>query len=74
MSKAAAEHIPIIGDVLIPDKEFRDQVLGGAVQRTSRRLDDQGLPYVMVAGRKYRPLNEGRAWLAQRIVRKTVAA
>jgi hypothetical protein len=33
-------------------------------------LEAEGLPYILIAGRKYRPLNEGRAWLAARIVRK----
>jgi hypothetical protein len=45
-------------------------VMGGATRRTGRRLEAEGLPYAMVAGRKYRPLNEGRAWLAARIQRR----
>ena len=63
-------HIPIPGDVLIPDKQFRDEVLLGACPRTGRKLDAKGLPFVMICGRKYRPLNEGRAWLAGQIVRR----
>jgi hypothetical protein len=30
----------------------------------------EGLPFAMVAGRKYPPLNEGRRWLAARIQRR----
>jgi hypothetical protein len=62
--------IEIPGDVLILDADFCAQVLSGATRRTARRLDAEGLPYAMVAGRKYRPLNEGRKWLADRIVRR----
>jgi hypothetical protein len=61
--------IEIPGDVLIPDPEFCETVLGGAARRTAKRLEAEGLPFAMVAGRKYRPLNEGRAWLATRIKR-----
>ena len=43
----------------------------GANRRTAKRYEREGLPFVMVAGRKYRPLGQGRAWLASRIkVRK----
>jgi hypothetical protein len=62
--------IEIPGDVLVTDAEFCDLVLGGATRRTGQRLDAKGLPFTMVAGRKYRPLNEGRAWLAARIQRR----
>jgi len=61
--------IEIPGDVLILDGEFCETVLGGATRRTAKRLEAEGLPFAMVAGRKYRPLNEGRAWLATRIKR-----
>ena len=69
-SKAAAGHITIPGDVLVPDPEFCVEVLNGATRRTARRLDREGLPFVMVRGQKFRPLNEGRSWLAARIQRK----
>jgi hypothetical protein len=62
--------IEIPGDVLVPDTEFCEMVLGGATRRTAQRLDAEGLPYLIVAGRKFRPLNEGRAWLAKRIERR----
>ena len=65
-----SRRIEIPGDVLLPDADFLNEVLAGATRRTGSRLDSEGLPFVMVAGRKYRPLNEGRAWLAGRIVRK----
>jgi hypothetical protein len=69
-SKPTTRHIVIPGDVLLPDPEFCVEVLDGATRRTARRLEAQGLPFVMVRGRKYRPLNEGRAWLAARIQRR----
>jgi hypothetical protein len=62
--------IEIPNDILILDNEFCRMVLGGATRRTAARLEAQGLPFVMVAGRKYRPLNEGREWLAGRIRRR----
>jgi hypothetical protein len=67
---APADQIEIAGDVLILDSEFCRVVLAGATRRTAARLEAEGLPYAMVAGRKYRPLNEGRAWLAARIQRR----
>jgi hypothetical protein len=57
-------------DTLILDEDFCHEVLGGATRRTSGRLDAEGLPFVMVAGRKYRPLRRGRAWLSDRIISK----
>jgi hypothetical protein len=57
----ARNEIP--GDVLLPDEDFCSVVLDGATTRTARRLDAEGLPYVKVRGRKYRPLREGQAWL-----------
>jgi hypothetical protein len=68
--KAAAGHITIPGDVLVPDAEFCAEVLNGATRRTARRLERKGLPYVMVRGEKFRPLNEGRSWLAAQIERE----
>jgi hypothetical protein len=61
--------IEIPGDTLVPDAVFCTEVLAGAHRRTAKRLEAKGLPFVMVAGRKYRPLNEGSAWLAKRIKR-----
>jgi hypothetical protein len=58
------------GEVLILDADFREQVLGGVTRRTGQNLDKKGLPYAMVAGRKWRPLKAGREWLAARIVSK----
>jgi hypothetical protein len=62
--------IEIPGDVLVPDEVFCDEALGGLTPRSARKLDPHGLPFVMIKNRKYRPLNEGRAWLATRIQRK----
>jgi hypothetical protein len=64
-------HIEIPGDTLIPDEEFCRLVLGGATRRTASRYEAEGLPVVMVAGRKFRPLQAGRTWLASRIKVKT---
>jgi hypothetical protein len=63
-----AMHIPLPnGDVLIPDAEFAEKI--DATRRTLGNLDHQGCPFVMVAGRKYRPLNEGLSWIGSRIQR-----
>jgi hypothetical protein len=66
----SSDRIEIPGDVLIPDAEFCAQALAGATTRTARRLDAEGLPFALVAGRKFRPLLEGQKWLAARIQRK----
>jgi hypothetical protein len=60
-------HIEIPGDVLIPDDEFCREVLNDCARRTAKRYEMQGLPFVMIGGRKFRPLNAGREWLAARI-------
>jgi hypothetical protein len=65
-----AGRIEIPGDVLVLDAVFCREVLAGATRRTAARLEADGLPFVMVAGRKYRPLREGQAWLAARIQRR----
>jgi hypothetical protein len=62
-----AAHITIPGDLLIPDDEFCREVLDGATRRTARRYERDGLPFVMIRGRKFRPLHAGREWLAGRI-------
>jgi hypothetical protein len=62
-----SRRIEIPGDVLIPDEDFCAEVLDGATRRTAKRLENLGLPYVTVRGRKFRPLNAGRTWLAGRI-------
>jgi hypothetical protein len=62
-----AAHITIPGDILISDDEFCREVLDGATRRTTRRYERDGLPFVMIRGRKFRPLNAGREWLAGRI-------
>jgi len=59
--------IELADDVLISDEEFCALVLAGVNRRTARRYELQGLPRVMIGGRKFRPLNAGRAWLASRI-------
>jgi hypothetical protein len=63
----APVRIEIAGDVLISDAEFCATVLAGANRRTARRYEREGLPFVMVGGKKFRPLGQGRAWLAGRI-------
>jgi hypothetical protein len=69
-SDSVPRRIDLGNEVLVPDAEFCAEQLGGATRRTGSRLDGEGLPYVIIAGRKYRPLNEGRTWVANRIVRK----
>ena len=61
--------IELPDDVLIIDEDFHTEVLAGASRRTGKRLEAQGLPFIMVTGVKYRPLKAGRAWLADRITR-----
>jgi hypothetical protein len=72
--KDRPRRIEIPGDVLVIDEDFCADVLAGSTSRTGRRLEAQGLPFVMVAGRKYRPLNAGRRWLADRITRRNQPA
>ena len=67
------DRIEISGDVLVTDQEFCEVVLNGATRRTARRYELQGLPTVMVRGRKFRPLNQGREWLASRITARKPA-
>ena len=62
--------ITIPGDERVLDAEWCAEVLAGAHRRTATRYEVDGLPFVMIAGCKYRPLNEGRAWLAARIKRR----
>jgi hypothetical protein len=59
--------IPLPDDVAVLDEEFCTHVLNGATRRTAARYEGDGLPYLMIRGRKFRPLNAGRAWLATRI-------
>jgi hypothetical protein len=66
--KDRPRRIEIRGDVLVLDEDFCKEVLADASQRTAKRHEAEGLPFVMVAGCKYRPLNAGREWLASRIV------
>ncbi len=63
--------IEIPGDTLISDQEFCDLVLGGANRRTATRYEAEGLPLVIVAGKKYRPLRQSQEWLAARIFRRS---
>ena len=65
-----SSRIELPDDTLVLDRDFCREVLGGVTRRTAFRFETDGLPFVMIGGRKYRPLNEGRAWLAKRIVRK----
>lgn len=65
--QSAPVRIEIPGDVLILDEDFCRTVLAGANRRTARRYEREGLPFVMVGGKKFRPLGQGRAWLAGRI-------
>jgi hypothetical protein len=68
---AAPRRIAIPGDTLVPDQVFLASVCNGASRRTGARYDARGLPFVMVNGEKWRPLEEGRKWLATQIVRKS---
>jgi hypothetical protein len=67
------ERVPRIplpnGDALIPDAEFLE-IAGGVTARTGNTWDKQGCPFVIIGGRKWRPKNEGLAWIASRIRRR----
>jgi hypothetical protein len=57
------------GDKLVPDVEFL-KIAGDVTPRTGNNWDKQGCPFLMIANKKYRPLNEGLNWLASRILRR----
>jgi hypothetical protein len=57
--------IVIQGDELVPDEDLAKE--WRCTRRTLARYETDGLPYAMIAGRKYRPLQACRAWLASRI-------
>jgi hypothetical protein len=61
--------IQIPGDELVLDDELANE--WKSTRRTLGRYDrlSDGLPFVMIAGRKYRPLKACREWLARRIRR-----
>jgi hypothetical protein len=70
-SRPSRPRIEIPGDVLVADDDFDHEVFGRNVDpRTKRRMEAKGFPFTIIAGCKFRPLNEGRRWLAARIVRK----
>jgi hypothetical protein len=56
------------GDELIPDIEFAEKL--DITRRTLANFDREGCPFVIIGGCKYRPLNEGLAWIASRIQRR----
>lgn len=60
-------HIP--DDELIPDEVLAEQ--WHCTTRTLRRYENEpnGLPAVMLAGRKWRPVKACQEWLAKRIRR-----
>jgi hypothetical protein len=55
------------GDELVPDEEFAKKI--GVTRRTLGNLDHEGCPFVMIGGKKYRPLNEALSWIGSRIQR-----
>jgi hypothetical protein len=59
--------IELLDDELIPDAELASQ--WGCTRRTLTRYESEadGLPYVIVAGRKFRPRKACQAWLAKRV-------
>jgi hypothetical protein len=62
-------HIPLPnGDKLVPDAEFLEAA-GGVTPRTGLAWDKKGCPRTYIGGLKYRPWNEGFAWIASRIKR-----
>jgi hypothetical protein len=67
--QTAPARIVLNGDELVRDDIFHIEVLAGANRRTGKRYERDGLPFVYIRGLKYRPLREGREWLANRIQR-----
>jgi hypothetical protein len=57
------------GDKLVPDAEFL-KIAGDVTARTGNDWDRLGCPFIIIGGRKYRPLNEALGWLTTRIERK----
>ena len=66
-NQAPPSRVEIPGDTLLIDEDFCREVLGGCTRRTAKRLEAEGLPFIKLRGRTYRPLNAGRAWLAAQI-------
>jgi hypothetical protein len=63
-------HIPLPnGDHLVPDAEFL-KAAGNVTPRTGNNWDKQGCPFIIIGAMKYRPWNEGLAWIASRIRRR----
>lgn len=62
-------HIQLPTGTLVPDQELADE--WGVTRRTLARYEGRpdGLPFVMVGGEKYRPIEECREWLARQISR-----
>ena len=62
-------NIKLPNDELIPDEEHAKG--WKCTARTLRRYEHEpdGLPYVIVGGRKYRPVNACAEWLARRMRR-----
>jgi len=65
--QARPSRVETPNDILIPDEDFCREVLGGCARRTAKRYEREGLPYILIRGRKYRPLQAGRTWLASRV-------
>ena len=51
----------------LADQAFRAQFMAGATYRTGKRADDDGLPFTLINGLKYRPVRRGQEWLRSRI-------
>jgi hypothetical protein len=41
--------------------------MAGATYRTGKRADNDGLPFTLINGLKYRPVRRGQEWLRSRI-------
>jgi hypothetical protein len=64
------DRIEIGDEEFVRDEVFCDEVLAGCTRKTAKRYEAEGLPFLWIAGIKYRPLNEGKRWLTARVVRK----
>jgi hypothetical protein len=58
--------VEIPNDILVRDEDFCRKVLGRCARRTAKRYECEGLSYIPIGGRKFRPLKAVRTSWASR--------
>jgi hypothetical protein len=71
---STSSRIEVEGDTFVLDEDFRRESLNGCTPRTGQRYDQQGLPFAFVNGKKMRPVNACKKWLAGRVKRRNTPA